>query len=150
MKSFILYIVSLSLVLVVCTSDNSNTKRTADISDYSSTDSLMRRMDSVFDERSELLSKTADSMFGQIAFGRSLEERKLYYTEMIRLERKARKYADSVIPDWNSNENWNLFINKKEERVIELRRLYGFTKAQAESISYEAYLRNWPLPEVIP
>lgn len=150
MKLVILNFFATLLLLIACSSDNSDTKRTPDTSNYSSTDSLLRHMDSVYNQRLKLLSETADSMFGQIAFGHSLEERKQYYTEMIQLERKARKYADSVIPDWNTNENWDLFINKKEEWVIELRRRYRFTKAQAESISYESYLRNWPLPEVIP
>lgn len=149
MKLVILNIFASLLLLIACSSDNRDTKRTTDTSIYSSSDSLLRHMDSVYNQRLKLLSKTADTMFGQIAFGHSLEERKHYYTEMIHLERRARNYADSAIPDWNTYENQALFIKKKKEWVSELRSLYGFTEAQAGSISYESYLRNWPLPEVV-
>lgn len=145
--AFLNIFVSLML-LIACSSDNSDTKRKPDTSNNFSTDSLLRHMDSVSRYEDSIYSEKADRLYGPFAFGRSLEERRQYYTKMIHLERKARSYADSVIPG-RSFENLALFLDKKEEWVSYLRKQYGFTKAQAGSISYEALWRNWPLPEVV-
>ena len=149
MKLVILNIFATLLLFIACSSDNSDTKRTPDTSNYSSTDSLLRHMDSVSRHEDSIYDAKADRVYGQFAFGRSLEDRRQYYTEMIHLVRKARNYADSAIPE-RSFENQDLFLSKKEEFVSSLRTKYGFTKVQADSISYEALWRKWPLPEVVP
>lgn len=148
MKLVILNIFATLLLLIVCSSDKSDTKRTSDKSNYSSTDSILYHMDSVSRHEDSIWSARADRVYGQFAFGRSLEDRRRYFTEMIHLVRKARNYADSAIPE-RSFDNQDLFLSKKEEFVSSLRTKYGFTKIQADSISYEALWRNWPLPEVI-
>ena len=108
---------------------------------------------SIADQNFEDWPSIADSMFGEFTFGLTLEQRKTFYSLKIIYERKARRYADSVIPDWQTSattENWDLFVATKEKYVSELCEELGLSKAQSDSISYEAYLRNWPLPEPDP
>jgi len=83
-------------------------------------------------------------------FGMPLETRRELYDGLIHLNRRVEILADTRFPDWQSMENIRYGDSLREAFRDSIILHYGINLAILDSIRYEAYLFNWPLPEPLP